>query len=138
MEFPEAMKPLIQQNRVRFTPLVDFIELQQLIARVDVNIVPLVQNTFTNCKSELKFFEAAAVNTVTVATPTYTYEKAIKDGETGFLCRPGQWYDRIVALYQNPEESRRVAESARAYCLETYCGETFKGEIEHAYDFFVK
>lgn len=138
MEFPEAMQPLIQSGRVTFTPLVDFMELQRLIAQVDVNIVPLVQNTFTNCKSELKFFEAAAVETVTVATPTYTYANSVDDGVTGFLCRPGQWYERIVYLYEHPEAREKMAAAAREYCLNRYAGEAFLRQIEVAYNFFAK
>lgn len=138
MEFPEAMQPLIQRKRVVFTPLVDFLELQMLIAQVDVNIVPLVQNTFTNCKSELKFFEAAAVETVTVATPNYTYANSVEDTMTGFLCRPGQWYDRILYLYAHAEERQKMAAAARAYCLNRYAGKNFLQQIETAYDFFAK
>lgn len=138
MEFPEAMRPLLDQRRITFTPLVDFMELQRLIAQVDVNLVPLVNNTFTNCKSELKFFEASAVNTVTVATPTYAYRAAIRDGETGYLCAPGQWYDCIKNLYLNREQAAEVAAAGREYCLQTYAGERFVREIEQAYQFFVK
>lgn len=138
MDFPDDMQPMIQNNRVTFTPLVDFMELQRLIAQVDVNIVPLVRNTFTNCKSELKFFEAAAVDTVTVATPTYTYEHAIKHGNTGFLCEQGQWYETIEKLYQQPELRKQVAKQAEAYCLDAYAGEAFRKKVCAAYDFFLK
>lgn len=138
MEFPEGMQSLIQAGRVKFTPLVDFMELQRMIAQVDVNIVPLVKNTFTNCKSELKFFEAAVVDTVTVATPTYTYAHSIEDGATGFLCHPGQWYGRIAYLYAHPEESRKIAMAAKEYCLHRYTGDVILRQIHSAYDFFSK
>lgn len=138
MDFPEEMQPMIQSNRVTFIPLVDFMELQRLIAQVDVNIVPLVRNAFTNCKSELKFFEAAAVDTVTVATPTYTYEQAIKHGRTGFLCEQGQWYETIEKLYQQPELRKSVAKQAETYCLDAYTGEAFRKQVCAAYDFFLK
>lgn len=136
MEFPQEMQQLICDKRVKFTPLVDFMELQRLMAQVDVNIVPLVNNIFTNCKSELKYFEAAIVGTPTVATPTFTYANAISDGETGYLCQPGQWYEAIKHLYENPQDGRRMASAARTECLETYCGAQFVEEIECAYDFF--
>src|SRR5574344_2137514 len=58
MEFPAYMNQLINEGKIIYKSLVDFLELQRLIAEVDVNIVPLIENTFTNCKSELKFFEA--------------------------------------------------------------------------------
>lgn len=138
MEFPEVMQPLIQKGKIKFTPLVDFMELQRLIAQVDVNIVPLVHNTFTNCKSELKFFEASIVDTVTVATPIYTYAHSIEDGKTGFLCRPGHWYDRIAYLYEHPEESQKMAKAAKEYCLNRYTGDFFLRQIQDAYNFFVK
>ena len=138
MEFPQEMQPMIQKKRITFTPLVDFMELQRLVAQVDVNIVPLVHNTFTNCKSELKFFEAAVVDTVTVATPTYTYEHSVRQGETGFLCSQGQWYDTIARLYQQPELRKQTAEQAEAYCLDTYAGDTFRKQVCAAYDYFAK
>ena len=138
MEFPEVMQHLIKKGRVKFAPLVDFMELQRLIAQVDVNIVPLVENTFTNCKSELKFFEASVVDTVTVAAPNYTYAHSIEDGKTGFLCRPGQWYERIVYLYEHPEESQKMAKAAKEYCLKRYTGEFFLNQIHEAYNFFIQ
>lgn len=138
MEFPKEMHELIKKKRVQFTPLVDFMELQRLVAQVDVNIVPLLRNTFTNCKSELKFFEAAAVDTVTVATPTYTYEHSIQHGETGFLCNQGQWYDTITELYKNTELRKHVAKQAEKYCLTTYAGTAFNKQVCSAYDFFEK
>lgn len=137
MDFPKEMQDLIQKKRVHFSPLVDFMELQRLIAQVDVNIVPLVQNTFTNCKSELKFFEAAAVDTVTVATPTYTYANSIQHRETGFLCSQGEWYDTIAELYNDAELRNHIAKRAESYCLEKYAGEAFRKQVREAYNFFI-
>lgn len=138
MEFPQEMQPLIAKGQITFTPLVDFIELQRLIASVDVNIVPLVNNTFTNCKSELKYFEAAVVDTVTVATPIHSYAMAIKNGENGFLCEPGQWYDVLEGLYLGKFDVKQVCEHAKKDTLQRYCGENFLERIENAYNFFVK
>ena len=69
--------------------------LQKLVAWVGLNLVPLQYNTFTNCKSELKYFEAAIVGTQTIASPTYTYARAIQDGENGYLAQAHQWLNRI-------------------------------------------
>lgn len=137
MEFPQSMQPLIQAGRVQFSPLVDFLELQRLIAQVDVNIVPLVENTFTNCKSELKFFEASAVNTITVATPTFTYRNAIEHGKTGFLCKQGQWYDCLKSIYEQKIDANAIVKQANAYCLNTYHGQAFVEQIEQAYAKFL-
>ena len=134
MEFPQEMQPFIDQGRIRYSPLVNFIELQRLVAEVDINIVPLVVNSFTNCKSELKFFESAIVNTLTVASPNFTYKKAIKDGYNGFLCNEGQWYQTIKSIYKKEIAANEIINNAREYSLNNYYGDTFLKEIENSYD----
>ena len=136
MEFPSEMTPFIQKKRVTFTPLVNFLELQRLIAQVDVNIVPLVNNAFTNCKSELKYFEASAVDTITVASPTYTYAHAIADGKNGFLCQQGQWYDTINNIYLNKSKIAPIIMKARNDCLHKYCGDEFRKQVCDVYNYF--
>lgn len=136
MEFPEYMKKHLDRGQVTFTPLVDFLELQRLIAGVDVNIVPLVQNAFTNCKSELKFFEASVVGTVTVAAPIYTYRTAIRHGENGYLCEQGEWYGCLKNLYLDRRNTAPVVERAYEDSLAVYSGENVLRGIEAAYDFF--
>jgi glycosyltransferase involved in cell wall biosynthesis len=138
MDFPPEMKQFLDQGRVRFHPLVDFLELQRLTAEVDVSIVPLVNNTFTNCKSELKFFEASVVETPTVATPVYTYRNAVRDKETGFLCKPGEWSGAIRSIFENPAMARRMVESAKDYCLSRYYGRRIQDSIEQAYNYFAR
>lgn len=138
MEFPLLIEEAIRRGQVLFTPLVDFLELQRLIAEVDVNIVPLVDNTFSNCKSELKFFEAAIVDTPTIATPIYTYASCIEDGINGFLCRPGQWFQTIERIYNKEVDISAINQKAHEYVLEEYSGNAFTKEIEESYDAFYK
>ena len=79
------------RDRIEFYPLQDFLNLQRLIAEVEINIAPLQDNTFTNCKSELKFFEAAICGTLTLATPTFSFRNSIAHGKTGFLVPSHAW-----------------------------------------------
>lgn len=137
MEFPRPIQELIKRKRVQYCSLVDFVELQKLIAQVDVNIVPLVQNVFTNCKSELKFFEAAIVDTPTIAAPTFAYKSAIKDGYNGFLCQPGEVYRRLKQLYADEQFAKSVAYNAREYSLAHFAGDVFSNSIEVAYIYFL-
>ena len=138
MRFSERMKELISAGRVEEMDIVDYLELQKLISKADVNIAPLVINDFTNCKSELKFFEAGVVETTTIASPTYTFSKAITDGENGYLAQPGEWYDKLEYLYNNPEVNRKVAIVAHKYALKHYYGKEFLKEVEEAYECFAK
>ena len=136
MDFSGRMRKLIEVGRVEVVEPVDYLKLQELIAEVDVNIAPLIVNDFTNCKSELKFFEAGAVETTTIASPTYAFRNAIVDGGNGFLAEPGEWYDKLEYLYQNPEENREIALAAKKYALKHYYGKDFLKEVEEAYEYF--
>lgn len=138
MDFSNEMKRMIERGRVEIVGMVDYLRLQGLISKVDVNIAPLVINDFTNCKSELKFFEAAAVETTTIASPTFTFKNAITDGVNGFLAQPGEWYDKLEYLYNHPEENRKIAKKAREYVLKKYYGKEFLEEVEEAYGYFAK
>ena len=137
MEFPNEMLHFIKNGRIKLIPLVNFLELQRLISMVDVNIAPLVTNTFTNCKSELKFFEAAAVKTITCATPTYTFSNCIKEGITGFLCNQGDWYNKIKNIYLKNIDIENVNNQAYEYTMNTYAGSRIIEKIEEVYDGFL-
>ena len=104
------------QSQIEFVPLQDFLSLQLLIAQTEVNLVPLQDNIFTNCKSELKFFEAAICGTVSVASPTFTYSEAIHDGVNGYLSCSYEWADKINFLIDNfnlyPEISSQAHQDA--------------------------
>lgn len=104
MELPVYFQPYIDRGLIERIPLQNFVDLQKCIAEVDVNIVPLVNNVFSNCKSELKFFEAAAVGTITCATPSYVFKEAIISGKNGFLCEQGEWFDTLLALVKKQRE----------------------------------
>jgi glycosyltransferase involved in cell wall biosynthesis len=78
-------------DRVTVHPFVDFLTLQELIADVDFNLVPLQINDFTHCKSELKFVDAAIVGTLTIASPAFAYAEAIRHDENGYLAEDDQW-----------------------------------------------
>lgn len=136
LELPPVMRPAMTRGQVTAMPLTDFLHLQVLMAEVDVSIVPLVNNDFTNCKSELKFFEAGMVHTATIATPTYTYARCIEQGKNGYLCRQGEWYETLQYLYDHPEVADAVAEQAGKDSIIRYAGQKVIAEIEQAYDSF--
>jgi glycosyltransferase involved in cell wall biosynthesis len=134
MKFSEKMQELVKVGKVERRELVDHAKLGKLIAEVDVNIAPLVINDFTNAKSELKYFEAGVVETVTVASPSYTYARAIKDGENGFLADTNEWYEKLEYLYENRKVGEQVAGRAREDALNRYYGKAIANEAEEAYN----
>lgn len=138
MEFSEKMNKMIKNGRVKVKKPVSYIELLREEAEVSVNLAPLLINDFTDCKSELKYFEAAVVGTTTIASPSFAFKNAIENGKNGFLCEPGEWYEKIKYLYEHPEENKKIADVARKDVLEKYYGAKLAKQIEGVYDKFVK
>lgn len=126
MELPSYMKTLQKEGRIKLVSLKNFIDLQKEIAEVDVNIIPLQENEFTNCKSELKYFEASIVETVSCASPTYVYRQIIDSGINGFLCNPGEWYGTLKQLYEKGID-KSVVDNAKKLSFQYYC---FKNQVK--------
>lgn len=130
MELPEEYSYLVKMKRIEYVPFQTFVGLQEEQAKVDLNIVPLVNNQFSNCKSELKYFETAIVGTITCATPTYTYSEAITSGENGYLCEKGEWlpvFEKIYAEGVSAEMKQYICKRA----LEEYGSQSQLKHLEH-------
>jgi len=107
-------------SRIEFHPFQDFLNLQRLVGATEINLVPLQDNLFTNCKSELKYFEAGIVGTVTIASPTFTYRSAISDGENGFLANTQDWDEKLSLLLEMMDDYPAIAERAFAHSEQRY------------------
>ncbi|MEM0910614.1 MAG: glycosyltransferase [Pseudomonadota bacterium] len=90
-------------DRIERYPLQNYLNLQQLIAEVEINISPLQDNIFTNCKSELKYFEASVVGVPTIGSPTYALYHAIQRSEIGFVANNHMWSETIEELIEKTE-----------------------------------
>jgi glycosyltransferase involved in cell wall biosynthesis len=113
--------PDLDRHRARIDsiPLQDFINLQRKIGEVEINLVPLQDNVFTNCKSELKWFEAAIVGAVTVASPTDVFRRAIEHGVNGWLAPAHAWEEVLrQAIEGGPTLWRAIGSRARADAIQ--------------------
>ncbi|EUC14701.1 glycosyltransferase family 1 protein [Paraburkholderia hospita] len=100
-------------DRVKRQPFHDYVNLQRVISRVEFNLMPLQANAFTNSKSELKYFEAAVVGAISVASPSYTYAGAIRDGENGYLAQAHEWLSVIERVIASSSKWTSLIEAAR-------------------------
>lgn len=111
------------RDRIELIPLTDFMNLQREIGAVEINLVPLLDNAFTNCKSELKWFEASIVGGLTVASPIHSYRGAIEHGRTGWLCPAHRWQTTLAELIEvvaDPVTHQRVLDEARTTALDGF------------------
>lgn len=104
-------------DRILRLPFTDWVNLQRAIATVEVNLMPLQASAFADCKSPLKYFEAAAVGTVSVASPTANHVASIIDGHNGRLARSPEWERQIESVLQGGPACAAMATNARADAL---------------------
>lgn len=130
LELPPAFNEF--QQRIEYYPLQDFLNLQRLIGEVEINLVPLQDNVFTNCKSELKVFEAAVVGTISVGTPTYTLERTLSGGQTGLLAAAHQWHAVLTEAIGGLHHYAERAEAAAVAALARYAPAAQAGAVLQA------
>jgi glycosyltransferase involved in cell wall biosynthesis len=112
-----------QTDRVELIPLQDFLNLQRLIGQVEINLAPVQNTVFSNCKSELKYFEAAIVGTLTIASPTFTFRDAIDADRTGLLASADEWEAKLrtaVEIAEDPSRYALMTESAHRHAEQLY------------------
>lgn len=113
---------------------VDWRDLPILIASVDINIVPLEVNPFTEGKSDLKYYEAGILKVPTIASPTRSYAGSICHGWTGLLANSDEeWYRALKLLVTDIELRRRLGEQAHAHALRAYTPPVIAEEAINVY-----
>ena len=106
-------------ERIVRLPLVPWWKLPGLLRDLDIHLAPLVLGEpFNECKSAIKWLEAALVATPTVASPTGPFREVIRDGENGFLAdTEEEWIRAIQVLLDSSDERVRIGAEARRDAL---------------------
>lgn len=132
IDIPEELEEF--KDRINQVPFVSYEELQYEIGEVDVNLVPLQENLFNNCKSELKYFEAGIVNVISICSPTYVYNQIIDEGINGYIARDGEWFAKLDFVYQNRNKMSQIAKRAFKTSLDFYGVENQSEKIVDVYN----
>ena len=116
---PKALqKYSLQIKRQKFVP---WKKLPEIIATVDINIVPLTDTVFNNAKSEIKYTEAALVKVPTVASGSDSFVHAIAHGQTGFIAKTQkEWFDYMEQLICDAVLRKKVGMHAFKDVVATY------------------
>jgi hypothetical protein len=94
------------KNQIEHLPLTDYLSLQEIISTVDLNLIPLQNNEFTQAKSVLKYFDAAIVGTLSLASPSGNLLNAINHDLNGFISSDLDWYSQIKYVASMEPEKR--------------------------------
>lgn len=134
LEIPKELSSL--RDRILVEPFMDFLAMQDVLLDVDLNIVPLQESLFAWSKSELKFFEAALVETPTLASRNPVFSQAIEDGITGFLADSTSWLDALVEINSlSKKKLESVGQAARKIALKNYSPQKLALKWENVLEF---
>lgn len=124
------------ENRIERMKLVPWRKLPGILAGFDINLAPLVMdNPFAQSKSEIKYMEAAMVETPTIASATDAFRYAIHEGETGLLVdAPEGWVGAIEQLTQDGDMRTRLGRNAYQAVMKEYHPVTRAGQLAQTLD----
>jgi len=131
LDVPESLAAYT--DRIDRLPFMDFLQLQRAIGEVTINLSPVQHNVFAHSKSELKYFEAAAVGVVTVASPSPVFVETIRHGENGFLADAASWPEVLMeATAMTPDARQAMIDKAEAHVKKNYTGAAVADTIERS------
>jgi glycosyltransferase involved in cell wall biosynthesis len=89
---------------------------------VDVNLAVLRPGTFNDCKSEIKWLEAAAFCVPSVVSDVMGYRETLRDGVDVVRVPPdpAAWYTALRSMVLDPPRRAAIGAAARERALELY------------------
>jgi glycosyltransferase involved in cell wall biosynthesis len=113
---PSALEPYAA--RIERRPAVDWRTLPDEIARININIAPLVDNPQRRSKSAVKYLEAALCGVPSIAVRLEPYTAVVREGRTALLAaNPREWQAALTMLIESAALRRQLGEAARAHVL---------------------
>jgi glycosyltransferase involved in cell wall biosynthesis len=101
-------------DRIERHAFMDFAAWLTLLARCDINIVPVVDSAFNDAKSTIKYIEASMVEIPSVCAPREPYVAIIEHGRNGFLAETtAEWQSALERLVRDAELRRQIGAAAR-------------------------
>jgi glycosyltransferase involved in cell wall biosynthesis len=117
---PRALRPFMSQIVLQ-APVWDLRSYWNIVREMDISIAVLDPGLIADCKSEIKWLEAAMLAVPSVVTATRTYAETIEDDKTGLLVEnAADWYNKLDGLIASPARRRAIGDAARSAVLERY------------------
>jgi glycosyltransferase involved in cell wall biosynthesis len=112
LTLPDSLTPY--SDRIdRIQNLLSIESYLEFLSQADINIAPLEEGIFADCKSEIKWLEAAMLKIPSIVTATQTYLEVLEDGVDALIVRTQQdWFNKLDFLVSNPELRQAIAENA--------------------------
>jgi SAM-dependent methyltransferase len=105
----------LETTEKEFFPTLDYPSYLNVLAGAEMAFMPLSDTVFNRAKSDLKFIEAAACRTVSLASPV-VYGGSIVNQKTGLIFNDlTELRAHLLRVLAYPEAARRIGDAARDY-----------------------
>ena len=92
-----------------------------VLREADINLAVLASAPTTDCKSEIKWLEAAALGLPSIVSSTHRYREVLEDGTDCLMAaNAGEWREALRRLVYDVELRRGIAAKARAKARALY------------------
>lgn len=106
-----------------------------MLSMVDISIAVLKPSLMADCKSEIKWLEAAMFAIPSVVSGTATYLDAVEAGVTGLVCStPGEWTAALDQLVVDAALRQRIGGAARDRIRRDYGLDAMAGSLRRIFD----
>jgi len=97
----------------------DFMRWMSKNLKWDLAIAPLEDNSFTRCKSDIKFLDYSALGVPGIYSHVAPYENTIRHLETGYLAKNNSqaWLEAFDCLLNDEALRKNLAKNAQEYVL---------------------
>ena len=112
-------------DRIKMLPFVKSVQAYwEYLKQADINIAVLKSDSINDCKSELKWFEAACYGIPSVLSATQNYKDVIENNVDAKLASSlSEWYDSLAELVTSPVKRKAISDAAKQRVLENYSPE---------------
>lgn len=112
------------ENRVERLTELSYPDYLKALSQTDIAIAPLERTLFNDCKSNIKFLEAAVVRVAAICSPGAAFLTVLRDGENGLLAADAEaWRNGFLALARDEGYRRRLADEAYGDVMARYAPE---------------
>ncbi|BAZ07217.1 glycosyltransferase [Calothrix sp. NIES-3974] len=119
-------------DRIDRVPLLTNLEVYwEFLSQADINIAPLKMSLFNDCKSEIKWLEAAIFGVPSIVSPTQMYLETLENGVDVMMAQTAEeWLEKLDKLVGDREIRAKIAHSAKQKAMSDYAPETMADNLQ--------
>ncbi|MFM8443024.1 MAG: glycosyltransferase [Methylococcus sp.] len=120
--FDDLPVKLLEAKRiVLLEPTSNYLDYLQLLKKADISIAVLERSRATDCKSEIKWLEAASFAIPSIVSPTASYQLALENDNTVLFAETTEeWFEQCSRLIEDAALREQIGLNARELAFQNF------------------